>query len=181
MTTTPNPILSELERTVRRNALRHHCGLTIFCPGCQGILDCRRAVEVDFLHENGELVSSAIWCQACYDKNANGFPGFAEHRELTLEVWDGRILFAKPPASTAPRAPRRKSITPVAGQVYAVRHSSGTIQWRYTHSRVPWLGSRHHYYGVNLRTGREVVLKSRARITREQVDWTGFRIAGGSL
>lgn len=59
-------------------------------------------------------------------------------------------------------------ITPINGHVYIVHHSSGNAAMRFEHVSVytrPRLITR--YIFTNLKTGREVVLKSRVKILRE--------------
>lgn len=63
----------------------------------------------------------------------------------------------------------------IPGAVYLVHHSSGSIRWKYdrTVTTAPWHGEyrtirgvkRHH--GINLKTGREIILKSMAKIVRQ--------------
>ncbi len=58
-------------------------------------------------------------------------------------------------------------LTPNA--VYKVNHSSGLIRWRYVRTKI-YDGLRRsttRYYGINLATGREVVLKSKAKVKYE--------------
>lgn len=61
------------------------------------------------------------------------------------------------------------------GKVYLVRHSSGMINWKFQEEKkfegFNYVGtvrrSRTRYYGGNLKTGREVVLKSKDKICKE--------------
>lgn len=68
-------------------------------------------------------------------------------------------------------------IDPVPGKTYVVRHTSGLIEARFVREHVydpplnPMGGRRRrairHYVFQNLTTGREITIKSRARIRRE--------------
>ncbi len=57
------------------------------------------------------------------------------------------------------------------GCVYKVNHSSGLIRWKFSRiEHQQWYGSvrvRKRYVGVNLGTGREVTLKSTAKVRCE--------------
>ncbi len=61
----------------------------------------------------------------------------------------------------------------VPNAVYKVNHSSGLIKWRYVRTVVtdPFFGYNRRvttrYHGINLASGREVVLKSTVRIKCE--------------
>ena len=123
MSAAADPIMSDLERTVRRNALRYHVGAVMFCPTCSGTLDVSRAVEVDYTTTAGDLARTLIYCAACFD--AGKAPG--EATGLTREVADGRVLFP-PPAPRAPRKPTAKRAEPTPGATYLVKHSSGEVK-----------------------------------------------------
>lgn len=162
-------LLSELERTCKRNMLRYHVGQVMFCPACQVVLDCARVVEIDF-YKADQLVHSAIRCVSCFEKCDSEQVAVA--RGLRREIQDGRILFAK---SNLPRSPRVRKVPAgalVPGTVYAAKHSSGTIRFRLERvsTRKPWLNSRAvtRYIGTNLNTGRIVELKSRGAILRSE-------------
>ena len=160
-----NPILSDLERTIRRQVLKFHVGQAIFCPECQSVMDVRRAVEVDYEAPNGTVVHSSIRCTDCFDKNPP-----AEGIGITRKVNDGRVLFP-PPAPRIKTARSPKKAEPVPGLTYLVRHSSGEVPFRYIRKvdRSYGRGQRAlwHFTGVNLKTGREIELKSRTRFIRE--------------
>ncbi len=172
--TTPNPILSDLERTIRRQALRYHVGREIFCPTCQAFMDVSRAVEVDYETPSGALAHSSVRCAACYDANPP-----AEGIGLIRKVNDGRVLF--PPRAPRERstAPRKPVFIPEMGKTYLVKHSSGDVPFRYI--RKVDRGrerSLYHFVGVNLRTGREIELKSRARFIREIPQMEALTMSG---
>jgi hypothetical protein len=67
-------------------------------------------------------------------------------------------------------------LTPERGKVYIVKHSSGLIQARFVSERVrPGNHSMMrrittHYLFQNLKTGRDIVLKSRIKIKREVIE-----------
>lgn len=71
-------------------------------------------------------------------------------------------------------------ITPLVGRIYMIKHSSGLIQARFIREVVynPTFGvnpfsrrlrSTTHYLFQNLRTERDIVIKSRVKIKREVV------------
>lgn len=163
-------IMTELEKTLKRNMLRFHCGREIFCPGCRQVLDARRAVEIDF-HQGGNLAHSAIRCASCFDARAE-YWRTPTAEGLTREIVDGRALW-EAPASPAARKPSVKKPEPVPGRTYLVKHTSGTVPFKYVAKKdASWRGSTRavwHFVGINLKTGREIELKSRARFIREVV------------
>jgi C4-type Zn-finger protein len=84
--------LSPMIEQVTKNMLRYHVGNAITCPACGDILDCRRAVEMNF-SQFDKLVHSGIRCARCFD--AMGDVGLsAKRRGMTIEIVDGRVLFA---------------------------------------------------------------------------------------
>ena len=106
MKTQADEIFSSLERQLKRNMLRWHVGQVIFCPACGGILDFRRAVEIDVL-QAGKLVKSMVVCAGCFDgkvkDNAKGMLQELSHLDLALEITDGR-QFGRPTAASIPEA-----------------------------------------------------------------------------
>jgi hypothetical protein len=100
-----SPMASPMAERITKNMLRYHVGISITCPACGDILDCRRAVEMNF-SQFDKLVHSGIRCARCFD--AMGDVGLAaKRRGLTVELADGRVLFAAAPVVTS-RAPRGK-------------------------------------------------------------------------
>ncbi len=88
-------IMTEFERTAKRNMLKWHVGQTIFCPGCQNVLDCKRAVEVD-ISKDGELKASKIFCAQCWDERLRDkIPGLLAEHGHTVALQDGRELFKR--------------------------------------------------------------------------------------
>lgn len=94
-------VMSDLERTLKRNMLKFHVGHEIFCPKCGNVLDVRRAVEVTTLM-HGKPGKSSVVCAMCFDAVKEEFEkAFEEMKaqfpqfELSLEILDGRELFAK--------------------------------------------------------------------------------------
>jgi len=88
-----NGMMSELAITAKRKMLKWHAGQVMFCPGCEQVLDCRRAVELDFM-QGGELKASKITCASCWESKLKGhIEAQAEEHGYTLEVTDGRVLF----------------------------------------------------------------------------------------
>lgn len=102
-------VLEGLEAHARREMLRWHCGHQIFCKGCQGILDCRRAVEVD-VEVEGKLASSLVVCTDCYERvvkaNVEAMPSEVNGRPVQVKVNDGRVLFPSKARARAAK-PRR--------------------------------------------------------------------------
>jgi hypothetical protein len=88
-------IMSEMEKTVKRNALKWHAGQDIFCR-CGSVLDCKRVVEIDAYKED-TLISSNILCSACWDKAKDQFTKIMAERSphLRLDITDGRQLFGR--------------------------------------------------------------------------------------
>jgi len=93
MQTKETEIFSPLTRTLRRNMLRWHVGHVIFCPACQAVLDCRRAVEIDVM-QGGKLAKSLIVCASCFDgkvkANAEAMVKELFSHNLSVEIIDGR-------------------------------------------------------------------------------------------
>jgi hypothetical protein len=89
--------LSPMARVLERNALKYQVGHTMFCPACQTILDCKRAVGLDWLDANEELRGTRVVCAACYDaKMANGkLEKMTEGTAFHVKVNDGRVLFSQ--------------------------------------------------------------------------------------
>jgi len=88
-------VLGGMETTVKRNILKYAAGRTMFCPGCQTIMDCKRTVTWDLLKED-KLLMSKVLCTACYDSKIAGNAAIAEavtSKGLTVEVTDGRVLW----------------------------------------------------------------------------------------
>jgi hypothetical protein len=160
------PAISE---QLQRNMLTWHAGRSITCPGCQSILDCRRAVEIDW-YQAGTLKHSGIRCATCFDElvRSGQLDGTAARNGLTFEVIDGRTLWAQ---STLPRvrSPRVKHPELIEGRTYRAKHSSGAIRFRLVRivTRKLWPQDARactRYHGVNVATGRDVIIKSRGKI-----------------
>ena len=67
--------------------------------------------------------------------------------------------------------------------VYRVRHSSGPIRWKYLRTAVwhsEFARSVHRHIGTNLDTGREVVLKSTAKVVHELESPHGTEMGRGN-
>ncbi len=88
-------MLSELERTAKRSMLKWHAGHTMFCPGCEQVLDCKRVVEID-ISKDGKLQASKIVCASCYDSRLKGNIEAQLHAlGHTVEIIDGREIFGR--------------------------------------------------------------------------------------
>jgi hypothetical protein len=89
--------MNDMERTIKQNLLKHHAGHTMFCPACNTILDCRDAVEIDFLVE-GKLQASRIACASCFDKLIKpDIDTYATKLRAghAVEITDGRELWPR--------------------------------------------------------------------------------------
>lgn len=102
--TTDNPIMNQMELTLKRNMLKWHVGHVMFCPVCQKVMDCRKAVEIDVYQraidadgseKQGELVTSKITCAKCYDGAAVRIADAVRAKGFIGEVIDGRVIFAR--------------------------------------------------------------------------------------
>jgi hypothetical protein len=100
-------MINEMERTINKNLLKYAVGHAIFCPGkhCGGaVMDMRRAVMVTVKRGGQELRTLTI-CAACFDASRAELNAAVEGKGCTLELVDGRELFAKrkAPAKAAGR------------------------------------------------------------------------------
>ena len=60
-------------------------------------------------------------------------------------------------------------ITPESGQIYVIKHTSGLIRARFVGTReIGWKRKMTHYLFENLVTGRQIEIKSRAKIRRRE-------------
>jgi hypothetical protein len=90
--------LSPMKRTLERNMLKFQVGQAIFCPGCKSVMDCRRAVGLDW-HDDAtdELKGSRVVCASCFDAKLSN--GRIERQSagpgLHVKVQDGRVLFGR--------------------------------------------------------------------------------------
>jgi len=91
----PRPLSDCFAKPFRRELLKFAVSQAMFCPHCGRILDVTSAV----LLEDTKANRSAIACAQCSDR------GPFDGAQGCIEVYDGRILFAKP--KRAPRKPRK--------------------------------------------------------------------------
>ena len=88
-----------MDLTIKRNMLKYQTGQAMFCPACRTIMDCRRAVSVDIL-KGSDLLKTMITCAACHDKTVipalDKLAGKFASEGVTVELADGRVLFARP-------------------------------------------------------------------------------------
>ena len=79
-------------------------GMQIFCRvgTCRSILDCTRAVEVTVNDSDNKPVKTDFFCATCFDRAdlATLQDTVLTPNGLTLEVTDGRLLFASNPQPT---------------------------------------------------------------------------------
>ena len=156
-------VLTEMQTMMYRKMLRHHVGYEIFCPTCKRIMDCTRAVSFDAYTSADKLIKTWVRCAPCYDSIAANVAQCARDTGSRLVVSDGRVLFAQHAAAGTPRKRSPKAEPLVPGTVYHVRHASGGfIRARFVREMSTSSG-RKHYQAVNLATGRDIELKSRAR------------------
>jgi len=162
-------VLTEMQTMMYRKMLRHHVGHEIFCPTCKRIMDCTRAVSFDAYTNTDKLIKTWIRCAPCYDSIAANVAQCARDTGSRLVVSDGRVLFAQHAAVATPRKRSPKPEPLVPGTVYEVKHTSGIIRARFvcevTRGRIGCNTARgtKRYLAINLATGRDIELKSRAR------------------
>ena len=85
----------DIQTTVERNLLKHAVGLRIFCPNCEQIMDVRRAVLASILvAPNHRNTREHVCCAECWDRLRPTIEGLLKTSGGTLEVIDGRVLFA---------------------------------------------------------------------------------------
>lgn len=84
--------MSEMEKQISKNLLRHHVMQSITCPQCGKILDMSRAVSIDLM-KDGDLKRTWILCSDCWDKRKLALNDVATQSGHALEALDGRELF----------------------------------------------------------------------------------------
>ncbi len=157
----------ELETVVNRNLLRYAVGHTLFCKTCEALLDVSRATHLEFA--KGDSKGTMTVCATCGDN----WRAKLSQAGYTVTVFDGRVLFPVVAVAPRERKPKVKYDPLVRGTVYQVKHSTGFIRARFDGERI----SYGHTYGfhstrdvkrfmfTNLKTGRQIEIKSRAKIT----------------
>lgn len=83
-------MMTEMQKTIRKNMLRYHVSQTMFCPTCSTCLDVKRAVSVDVNDSNGDLKLTKCLCGNCFDKIRAKLIEACAAKGLTLDVTDGR-------------------------------------------------------------------------------------------
>lgn len=88
-----NELMSHMEATIQANMLRYQCGQAIFCPGCQNILDCTRAVSAD-IYRGRDIVRVLLFCAKCFDekKIAELIQGGID-KAAAKGITDGRVEY----------------------------------------------------------------------------------------
>lgn len=170
--TNEQSIEGSMQWVVNRNSLAYSVGSTMFCPGmtCQKCLDVRNAVEVT-ISRDGRILRCFCCCGDCWDKARAGVEkAVAALAGGRLEVIDGRVLYARseqPPAATPQRNPVRKGEVVIGGE-YLTRVGGRMVTVRILREKTRYVGrnSAEHksWVGLNLRTKREIVIKSAARL-----------------
>lgn len=86
--------MTPMERHLTREMLREAVARQMTCPTCKQILDCRRAVELDF-YRGAELAGVKVVCASCYDAKCGNGKLEAQMADtgFTVEAIDGRALF----------------------------------------------------------------------------------------
>jgi hypothetical protein len=164
-----------MQTEINREMLKHHVGMALFCPACGTVLDCRRAVEVDMIGPNGAIVSSIIRCSTCYDNTVAGAVDKvkAAHPDVTIEIHDGRELFA---SHAKPKKAKKPARVIEVGKTYWIHHSSGyikaTVIGTHGHRDLNTRSGvtpprRTHYDCRNESTGRMITVKSAAKFREE--------------
>lgn len=89
--------MSDMQRDINRGLVQHAVSKAMFCPGCEHVLEMKRAVLAT--REDGK---NGIACGDCYDKRTNALASSlgmtrealdAKLPELGIEVLDGRKLW----------------------------------------------------------------------------------------
>ena len=80
-----DPLLGSMQWTIARNLVKWAAGQTMFCPHCDRVLDCSRTIVAS---DGGR--ATITLCADCWGKAPGNF------KSGSVEVWDGRVLFAKP-------------------------------------------------------------------------------------
>ena len=81
-------VLGNMKSELEIQSLRCSCGNQIFCPGCQCILDFRKAVEIT-AEKNGKVIFCKAFCGDCFDNRiTQNISKLAAVSEIT--IIDGR-------------------------------------------------------------------------------------------
>lgn len=84
-----------MRRMVQRNYLKFAVGHQICCGYCNGVLDCRRAVDIT-LYKGEEEAYHRVFCQACAKRLSWYKTGrLMRANGLTAEVVRGWILWSR--------------------------------------------------------------------------------------
>ena len=73
-----------MQWTIARNLVKYAAGTAMFCPRCEAILDQSRTVVLS------DGTRTVTMCDQCYGKSPGNI------KRGSIEVYDGRVLFAKP-------------------------------------------------------------------------------------
>lgn len=88
-------MLSEIETSLKLTSLRHGVSTVMFCPICNSIMDCTRAVEITLLRD-GSVIYCKVFCGRCYDGKINAPADIVKTAEqrlgcpVEIEIIDGR-------------------------------------------------------------------------------------------
>jgi|WetSurSiteA1Bulk_404760.scaffolds.fasta_scaffold14690_1 hypothetical protein len=77
------------ENTIRAESHRGFVGMQMFCPYCNGILDCKKSVSIDMFIEDRTLVLSKIVCKGCFDRYCDMEAAAKKLGTSTLELFNG--------------------------------------------------------------------------------------------
>lgn len=96
------PDVLGIEKIMQGQAPKYGCGRIIFCPSCETLMDCTRAVQFDIFRTVGgkeEMVSTTTICAICWDRKRTEIIGAiakiaVSHPFLKprIEVTDGRNI-----------------------------------------------------------------------------------------
>lgn len=81
--------MSPMQRTVTRNLLKYAAGQTMFCPGCDQVMDWRQTMILDVTKDSAPI-RTMVLCSPCADKRLPNLEALCKEKGLTLEVTDGR-------------------------------------------------------------------------------------------
>jgi hypothetical protein len=85
-------MLDQFKHEVTCNYFKSAVGHAVFCKGCEGILDCARAVEFTLYGLNDKIVSYFIICGACAERTVDNVEAVRKRNKLRAEVFDGRAI-----------------------------------------------------------------------------------------
>jgi hypothetical protein len=138
--------------------MHSHRGPVKFTAACAQLMKTHGDPTSCFVDDFGETIEVSLGCLSKGITPAPGGLNVVKHPSGTVEVSEGRPLLAM----------HKKLITPEPGRIYIVKHSSGLVRARFISAcERGFKRSMTRYIFTNLATGRQIILKSRAKIRRE--------------